>query len=111
MKPNKQQQKMLNKLEEIGELEDVIVRGDVVLRLADMRLRIEETGRVRYFERRGNSLPPVDQMDNNHNSKRDPNGERCHRTRRCGQTPCLDSKASRPSLRRRSSVFAPLPRP
>ena len=28
MKPNKQQQKMLNKLEEIGELEDVIVRGD-----------------------------------------------------------------------------------
>jgi hypothetical protein len=50
MKPNKQQQKMLNKLEEIGELEDVIVRGDVVLRLADMRLCIEETGRVRYFD-------------------------------------------------------------
>ena len=50
MKPNKQQQKMLNKLEEIGELKDVIVRGDVVLRLADVRLRIEETGRVRYFD-------------------------------------------------------------
>ena len=50
MKPNKQQQKMLNKLEEIGELKDVIVRGDVVLRLADMRLRIEENGRVRYSD-------------------------------------------------------------
>ena len=50
MEPNKQQQKMLNKLEEIGDLEDVIVRGDVVLRLADMRLCIEETGRVRYFD-------------------------------------------------------------
>ena len=49
MKPNKPQQKMLAKLEEIGELEDVSVRGDVVLRLAGMRLRIEETGRVRYF--------------------------------------------------------------
>ena len=49
MKPNKQQQKMLNKLEEI-ELKDVIVRGDVLLRLADMRLRIEESGRVRYFD-------------------------------------------------------------
>jgi hypothetical protein len=50
MKPNKQQQKMLAKLEEIGELEEVSVRGDVVLRLAGMRLRIEETGRVRYFD-------------------------------------------------------------
>ena len=50
MKPNKQQQKMLNKLEEIGELKDVSVRGDVVLRLADMRLRIEENGRVRYVD-------------------------------------------------------------
>ena len=34
MEPNKPQQKMLNKLEEIGEIEDVSVRGDVVLRLA-----------------------------------------------------------------------------
>ena len=50
LKPNKQQQKMLKKLEEIGELKDVIVRGDVVLGLADMRLRIEENGRVRYFD-------------------------------------------------------------
>ena len=50
MEPNKPQQKMLAKLEEIGELEDVSVRGDVVLRLADMRLRIEETGRLRYFD-------------------------------------------------------------
>ena len=50
MKPNKQQQKMLAKLEEIGELEDVSVRGDVVLRLAGMRLRIEENGRLRYFD-------------------------------------------------------------
>ena len=50
MKPNKPQQKMLAKLEEIGELEDVSVRGDVVLRLAGMRLRIEENGRVRYFD-------------------------------------------------------------
>ena len=50
MKPNKQQQKMLNKLEEIGELKDVSVCGAVVLRLADMRLRIEENGRVRYFD-------------------------------------------------------------
>ena len=49
MKPNKQQQKMLSKLEEI-ELKDVIVRGDVLLRLADMRLRIEENGRLRYFD-------------------------------------------------------------
>ena len=43
MDPNKPQQKMLAKLEQIGELEDVSVRGDVILRLADMRLRIEET--------------------------------------------------------------------
>ena len=50
MKPNKHQQKMLNKLEEIGELTDVIVRGDVILQLADIRLRIEETGRLRYFD-------------------------------------------------------------
>ena len=50
MKPNKQQQKMLNKLEEIGELKDVSVRGAVVLRLAGMRLRIEENGRLRYFD-------------------------------------------------------------
>ena len=50
MEPNKPQQKMLAKLEEIGELEDVSVRGDVVLRLADMRLRIEENGRVRYYD-------------------------------------------------------------
>jgi hypothetical protein len=50
MKPNKPQQKMLTKLEEIGELKDVIVRGDVTLRLADIRLRIEESGRVRYFD-------------------------------------------------------------
>jgi hypothetical protein len=50
MEPNKQQQKMLNKLQEIGELKDVIVRGDVVLRLADIRLRIEESGRVRYVD-------------------------------------------------------------
>ena len=50
MKPNKQQQKMLDKLEEIGEVKDVSVRGAVVLRLADMRLRIEENGRVRYLE-------------------------------------------------------------
>ncbi len=49
MKPNKQQQKMLNKLEEIGELKDVIIRGDVTLRLANIRLLIEENGRVRYF--------------------------------------------------------------
>lgn len=50
MEPNKPQQKMLAKLEEIGELEDVSVLGDVVLRLAGMRLRIEESGRVRYFD-------------------------------------------------------------
>jgi hypothetical protein len=50
MEPNKPQQKMLTKLEEIGELEDVCVRDDVVLRLAGMRLRIEETGRLRYFD-------------------------------------------------------------
>jgi hypothetical protein len=50
MKPNKQQQKMLNKLEEIGELTDVTVRGAVILRLADMRLRIEENGRVRHLD-------------------------------------------------------------
>jgi hypothetical protein len=50
MKPNKPQQKMLNKLEEIGELKDVIIRGDVTLRLANIRLRIEENGRVRYFD-------------------------------------------------------------
>jgi hypothetical protein len=50
MQPNKPQLKMLAKLEEIGELEDVSVRGDVVLRLAGMRLRIEATGRVRYFD-------------------------------------------------------------
>ena len=50
MEPNKRQQKMLAKLEEIGELEDVIVGDDVILRLADMRLRIEEGGRVRYFD-------------------------------------------------------------
>ena len=43
MEPNNPQQKMLNKLEEIGELKDVSVRGAVVLRLADMRLRIEKT--------------------------------------------------------------------
>ena len=50
MEPNKPQQKMLAKLEEIGELEDVSVRGDVVLRLAGMRLRIEKNGRLRYFD-------------------------------------------------------------
>jgi hypothetical protein len=50
VQPNKQQQKMLNKLEEIGELKDVIVRGAVILRLGDMRLRIEENGRLRYFD-------------------------------------------------------------
>jgi hypothetical protein len=50
MRPNKQQQKMLNKLEEIGELKDVIIRGDVTLRLANIRLCIEENGRVRYFD-------------------------------------------------------------
>lgn len=50
MEPNKAQQKMLAKLEEIGELEDVSVRGDVVLRLAGMRLRIKETGRLGYFD-------------------------------------------------------------
>ena len=50
MKPNRPQQKMLAKLEETGELEDVSVRGDIILRLADMRLRIEENGRVRYFD-------------------------------------------------------------
>ena len=50
MEPNKPQRKMLAKLEEIGELKDVIVRGAVILRLADMRLRIEENGRVRYFD-------------------------------------------------------------
>ena len=37
MEPNKRQQKMLAKLEEIGELEDVIVGGDVVLRLVRRR--------------------------------------------------------------------------
>ena len=58
MEPNKQQQKMLNKLEEIGELEDVSVRGDVVLRLADMRLRIEETGRVRYLDGESSDTNP-----------------------------------------------------
>lgn len=58
MKPNKQQQKMLNKLEEIGELKDVAAdrHGDVTLQLADMRLRIEENGRVRYFD--GESSDP-----------------------------------------------------
>jgi hypothetical protein len=40
VKPNKQQQQMLNQLEEIGELKDVIVRGAVILRLGDMRLRM-----------------------------------------------------------------------
>ena len=52
MQPNKQQQKMLNKLEEIGELKDVAVHPDgyVGLRLADMRLRIEENGRLRYAD-------------------------------------------------------------
>ena len=50
MKPNKQQQKMLAKLEEIGELKDVSVQGDVILRLAGIRLRIEKSGRVRYFD-------------------------------------------------------------
>ena len=35
MKPNKQQQKMLNKLEEIGEPKDVIVRGALTVMLAD----------------------------------------------------------------------------
>ena len=51
-KPNKQQQKMLNKLEEIGELKDVAVHPDgyVGLRLADLRLYIEENGRLRYFD-------------------------------------------------------------
>ena len=58
MEPNKQQQKMLNKLEEIGELEDVSVRGDVVLRLADMHLRIEETGRVRYLDGESSDTNP-----------------------------------------------------
>jgi hypothetical protein len=47
---------MLNKLEEIGELKDVSVRGAVVLRLADMRLRIEKNARVRYFD--GESSDP-----------------------------------------------------
>ena len=50
MEPTKPQQKMLVKLEEIGELEDVSVRGDVFLWLAGVRLRIEENGRVRYFD-------------------------------------------------------------
>ena len=51
-KPNKRQQKMLNKLEEIGELKDVAVHPDgyVGLRLADLRLYIEENGRLRYFD-------------------------------------------------------------
>ena len=43
MEPNKPQQKMLAKLEEIGELEDVSVAAMSVLRLAGMRLRIEKT--------------------------------------------------------------------
>ncbi len=58
MTPNKHQQKMLKKLEEIGELKDVIVRGDVILRLADMRLRIEESGRVRYFDGESSDTRP-----------------------------------------------------
>ena len=58
MQPNRPQQKMLNKLEEIGELKDVIVRGDVVLRLADMRLRIEENGRVRYADGESSDTNP-----------------------------------------------------
>ena len=58
MEPNKQQQKMLAKLEEIGELEDVSVHGDVVLRLAGMRLRIEENGRLRYFDSESSDTDP-----------------------------------------------------
>jgi hypothetical protein len=58
MTPNKQQQKMLNKLEEIGELKDVIVRGNVVVRLGDTRLRIEENGRVRYFDGESSDTNP-----------------------------------------------------
>jgi hypothetical protein len=45
------QQKMLAKLEEIGTLEYVTMNGgDVVLQLSGMRLRIEQTGRVRYAD-------------------------------------------------------------
>ena len=48
------------KLEEIGELKDVAVYADgyVGLRLAGMRLRIEENGRVRYFDAESSDTNP-----------------------------------------------------